>query len=205
LSKIIYFIQCDRVHAPNLTATLFRNSFARKITANTRVTVLYHLPPGPHSDIGLFSIHFPTPAKRWLLEWDNDPYGDDYGADTYCKYANRDVFVAILVETPLGIQNLPEMLKVPGIDAIMLGSGDLSIRMGLTLWDAEVAQIVADATRMILEAGKISCPIALPTNIEKLYRGGVRMVMLGFSERKIIQDAIRGTMKQMNTIISSMK
>ena len=142
------------------------------------------------------------PAKRWMNEWDNDPNGDDFDPSTYCVKANKDVFVSILVESPLGIKNLPEMLKVEGIDAYFLGSGDLSIRMGRTLWDPEVASIIANAINLIQDAGKISCPLGLVANIEKLYKNGSRMLQLGMNERMALQDRMRKEVSGMREIVA---
>lgn len=143
------------------------------------------------------------PVKRWMNTWEGDVDGDDFNPDTYGRYANENIFVAALVETPLGIENLPEMLKVDGIDAFLLGSGDLSIRMGRTLWDPEVAAVVADATRQIQEAGKISCPIGLVSNIEALHENGARMVMLGISERMALQSRLRQETRGMRDIVDA--
>lgn len=133
--------------------------------------------------------HIP-PVKRWMA-LENDPYGDDFDPATFCKESNRTIFTVALIETPLGIKNLPEMLKVEGIDAFHLGSGDLSVRMGRTLWDPEVAQIVADATKLILDAGKICIPLATSANIEKQIQGGARMFTLAMNERAAMQASLR--------------
>ena len=145
------------------------------------------------------------PAKRWMNEWENDPYGDDFNPATYCRQANKDIFVAALVESPLGIENLSEMIKVDGIDAFFLGSGDLSIRMGKMLWDPEVAALIADAINKIQKAGKISCPIGLVDNVEKLYKNGSKMMMLGVNERMAMQERLRQEISGMREIITNLK
>lgn len=139
-----------------------------------------------------------SPAKRWMNF--DDP--DDYDPLTYGAMANSKVFVAVLVETPLGIKNLPEMLKVPGIDAFFIGAGDLSSRMGRSMWDPEVAAIVADAINQINVAGKISCPVALPANIAELHKKGARMITLGINERGILINTLRSTIGQIRQIVS---
>lgn len=145
------------------------------------------------------------PPKRWMNEWENDPYGDDFSPDTYCKIANRDIFVAVLVETPLGIENLPEMLKVDGIDAFLIGSGDISVRIGKSPWGPEVAEIVTNAIKQIHAAGKISCPVGIVGNVEMLYEGGSRMMMLGMGERACMQDRIRSEVNGMREIAARLK
>lgn len=131
------------------------------------------------------------PAKRWMNRWEGDTWGDDFSSATFCKKANRDTFIAALVESPEGFKNLPEMLKIDGIDCFMLGAGDLSIRMGKTLWDAEVNAMVYDAVRQIVAAGKQCCPLATSENIVDLRHYGAAMVMLGCSERTGLQAYMR--------------
>ncbi|WP_420995870.1 HpcH/HpaI aldolase family protein [Cupriavidus sp. 30B13] len=48
----------------------------------------------------------------------------------YAKWANDNVMVWLLVETVEGLDNLEEILQVPGIDAIVLGAFDLAVSMG---------------------------------------------------------------------------
>jgi 4-hydroxy-2-oxoheptanedioate aldolase len=48
----------------------------------------------------------------------------------YYKQANSETMVILLVEDIVGIQNLDEILKVDGVDAICIGPGDLSHSMG---------------------------------------------------------------------------
>jgi len=48
----------------------------------------------------------------------------------YAKWANDNVMVWLLVETVEGLDNLGEILRVPGIDAIVLGAFDLAVSMG---------------------------------------------------------------------------
>ena len=143
------------------------------------------------------------PAKRWLNDWAGDEYRDDFDPDTYCRRANDQIFLAVLVETPLGIANLPAMLNVEGIDAFLLGSGDLSIRMGKSLWDPDVAGLVSDAIDSIQAAGKISCPIGLASNVNNLYDNGSRMMMLGIGERCALQSTLRGEVANMRAAVPS--
>jgi 4-hydroxy-2-oxoheptanedioate aldolase len=48
----------------------------------------------------------------------------------FAQWSNDNVTVWLLVETVEGIDNLDEILDVPGVDAIVLGAFDLSISMG---------------------------------------------------------------------------
>lgn len=134
-----------------------------------------------------------APAKRWMNS--DDP--DDFGATTYCRQANRDVFVMVLIETPLGIKNLPEMLKVDGIDAFHIGQGDLSLRMGLSVWDPEVTGAALKAITLIQEAGKYSCPLGLPESMAEMTRAGAKMFVVAKTEQMLIKDGLRGKLVDM--------
>jgi 4-hydroxy-2-oxoheptanedioate aldolase len=45
--------------------------------------------------------------------------------------ADEDVVVIIMIESLAGLENLDEILAVPGIDAILVGPSDLSIALGV--------------------------------------------------------------------------
>lgn len=72
------------------------------------------------------------------------------------RNAHAEVFVVGLIETPLGHENLDEILKVPGIDAFMPGPGDLAVKLGADMGAPEIWDMVAVATKKIVEAGKIA-------------------------------------------------
>jgi len=51
------------------------------------------------------------------------------GADYY-KHANDTVITMAMIETTTAVENLDEILSVPGLDAIYVGPSDLSITLG---------------------------------------------------------------------------
>ena len=53
-----------------------------------------------------------------------------YEADYYAR-ANTNILVTFILETIEGVENLEEICKVPGVDAISLGPADLGASMGL--------------------------------------------------------------------------
>ena len=53
------------------------------------------------------------------------------GAD-YQVHANDEIAVIVMIETPEGIQNLDEILAVPGVDAAYIGPSDLAYALGMT-------------------------------------------------------------------------
>ena len=55
-------------------------------------------------------------------------YGAD-SADTWAK-ANQEVFVMLQIETPKGVDAIPAMAKVAGVDAFLIGPNDLASNAG---------------------------------------------------------------------------
>jgi 4-hydroxy-2-oxoheptanedioate aldolase len=51
-------------------------------------------------------------------------------AATYLEDANRETLLIVQVETRDAVEHLPSILDVPGVDAILLGPGDLSQSLG---------------------------------------------------------------------------
>lgn len=153
----------------------------------------------PEGERGYCNI---LPAKRWMNKWEGDTWNDDFDKDTYCKIANEQIFVAAIIETPLGRKNLPDMLKVPGIDCFMFGPGDFSLRMGKTSRDPEVVQIMEDTIRLVNESGKIGCANGGAANIEEICKKGYKMVQMGMNERMCIQERLRNEIGVMRTVAS---
>lgn len=48
----------------------------------------------------------------------------------YATWANDNIFVCGIVETPLGLQNFDEIIAVEGLDAVAVGTFDLSVALG---------------------------------------------------------------------------
>ena len=82
--------------------------------------------------------------------------GSDYFAN-----ANADVAVIPMVETTEAVDNLDDILSVPGVDAIYVGPSDLSVSLGLhpgnndgePTFDAAVAKILDGCARHNVIAG----------------------------------------------------
>jgi 4-hydroxy-2-oxoheptanedioate aldolase len=49
------------------------------------------------------------------------------GAQEYFERANEEVLVAVMVETEAAIARVAEIMAVPGIDVVIIGSGDLML------------------------------------------------------------------------------
>lgn len=53
-----------------------------------------------------------------------------YGGPDYIKMANETIMTFAMIETVEGLNNLEDILRTPGLDAIFVGPSDLSLAMG---------------------------------------------------------------------------
>jgi 4-hydroxy-2-oxoheptanedioate aldolase len=106
---------------------------------------------GPEGHRGIFSGGRPA------------DYGFKGATADYAREANRQTLVCLMLEEVAAIENLPEMVTVPGVDVYFIGSGDLSQSMGYTGQQAhpEVQKLMERGVKTITAAGRIagcSCP-----------------------------------------------
>jgi 4-hydroxy-2-oxoheptanedioate aldolase len=64
---------------------------------------------------------------------DQDPARRGVYSGQFVEHANRSVHLTILIESPEGVANLAEMVKIPGIDAFWFGWADYSAHVGFDL------------------------------------------------------------------------
>jgi 2-keto-3-deoxy-L-rhamnonate aldolase RhmA len=109
-------------------------------------------------------------------------YGRNFGPE-FAAQANRDLFVIVQIETIEAVQQLDEILKVPGLDSIVIGPMDLSGSMGML--DSVDHPKVQEAIQLVLgrtrKAG-IHAGIGLwtsPGPIAQAIQWGANWVMCG--------------------------
>ncbi|MCC6616645.1 MAG: aldolase [Anaerolineae bacterium] len=52
-------------------------------------------------------------------------------SEAYLPMYNEDAVLVIMIESPAGVRNLPDLLAVGGVDAVLMGPHDLSISHGV--------------------------------------------------------------------------
>lgn len=57
-------------------------------------------------------------------------YGLRLGAADYFAAANEQTLAIPMIEEPAGVENVKEIVRVPGLEALFIGSGDLALTMG---------------------------------------------------------------------------
>ncbi|MCS5478134.1 aldolase/citrate lyase family protein [Corynebacterium sp. YIM 101645] len=83
----------------------------------------------------------------------------------FAHRSNENIFVALAIESPEGVAALEEILEVPGIDAVFLGTFDLAHDMGF-YGDNSAPEVVEQIDRIIAVAKRAGVPL-----FATLYRG----------------------------------
>ncbi len=123
-------------------------------------------------------------------------YGESFAS--YIENANNETVVIVQAEHEAAVDNIEEMVKVPGIDAIQLGPYDLSASMGL-MGQIDHPKVVAAIERVISVSQGAGLPIgcfgitanAVKTDIARgcnLITVGVDSMFLGHAAKKVLSN-----------------
>jgi 4-hydroxy-2-oxoheptanedioate aldolase len=86
------------------------------------------------------------PAAAALLE--SEPRRRGAHSREYVDAINNEVLVVLMIESPEGVENVNEILSVPGVDAIRFGWADYSANVGFEIEQCQkAADLVYEACR----------------------------------------------------------
>jgi 4-hydroxy-2-oxoheptanedioate aldolase len=85
-------------------------------------------------------------------------YGLSTLPERYTEEANRQILVCVQVEDTEGMENLDEILQVPGVDVVFLGPSDLSQSLGFPgqTDHPDLRRAMRDAFERIVSSGKVA-------------------------------------------------
>lgn len=118
-------------------------------------------------------------------------YGSSGG---YQKTANDEILVIPMIETRTAIENIREILDVPGIDGIYIGPSDLSFSYGKEpRLDVEDPEILAIYDMLLAETGKRGIAAGLhngsPAYAKRMIEKGFRLVTIANEVGLMVQAA----------------
>lgn len=100
-------------------------------------------------------------------------------------FDHADRFIILMIETLEAVNNLPEILRVDGVDAFLVAPGDLAMSMGVSPityeWQQgvrppELVQAVDRAIKTIVDAGKVCGTLVNRNDVQSFLQKGVRLV-----------------------------
>ena len=77
-----------------------------------------------------------------------------YGGADYFKHANDTLITMAMIETKRAMDNLDQILSVPGLDSLYVGPNDLAISLGFPPSGVPTDKVVMDAIRSIAVGAK---------------------------------------------------
>lgn len=121
-----------------------------------------------------------------------------YGMDRkqYIDYWNRESIVMILIENKKGVDNMNDILSVPGIDVVGIGQSDLSAELGAPAGRFKNPDVVKIVERLIAQARARGIAIREQfgggdtESAIKWYNNGIRVIEWG-SDVGVFQNAAK--------------
>jgi 4-hydroxy-2-oxoheptanedioate aldolase len=141
-----------------------------------------------YAPLGLRGAHSATRAAS---------YGATEGAADYFARANQETVVGVMIEDRAALENLDEILAVPGVDLCLIGPGDLSVSMGYPgqPYHPEVQQEVDSAMKAVRAAGIAAGTVAGDgEETRQLFERGFRFALV--SVTKILTTGSRHLLEQ---------
>lgn len=127
------------------------------------------------------AIKFAPTGHRGLGSFRAGDYGLSVGGwPDFMKRANDETLVILAVEDAEGIAALPGILNIAAVDAILIGTSDLSASMGLAgqTRHADVLEATNDAIALIRSSGKVAgLPASSVADIHDVYQRGARFIL----------------------------
>lgn len=114
------------------------------------------------------AAHFPPLGARSAAG--SRPYMM-HGRMGYVEEARRWTTLIVQIETAKGLENVEEITAVEGIDALFIGTGDLSLSLGIPLAERETSSQIEEAIVRVGDvarrAGKHAGLICAPEDVPK--------------------------------------
>jgi 4-hydroxy-2-oxoheptanedioate aldolase len=108
----------------------------------------------------------------------------------YFRWANERVACLPMIETVEAVENIDEILQVPGVDGIYVGPADLSLTLGLPPSMDHADQPFQDALAAILDAcrrhGVVAGIQASAALAETRAKQGFQMITVGYDQAPVV-------------------
>jgi 2-keto-3-deoxy-L-rhamnonate aldolase RhmA len=104
---------------------------SRPLDSGAMGLLIPHVDTRQEAEAVIAATKYPPIGERGMnLQGPHTQWGKVPG-DQYVKATNEETLLICQIESDRGIQNLDEILSVPGIDGAVIGRGDLSADLGL--------------------------------------------------------------------------
>ncbi len=164
----------------------------RLLDAGVQSLVIPYIQNGDEARAALAATRYPPEGVRGVAGGNR---AMKFGAITdYHKNAHKELCVILQVETCAAIDQIEEIAKVDGVDAIFVGPADLAASMGhLGNFDhPDVQAKIAEAAKRIKKAGKPAGILSFnPERAKDYIKMGYTFVAVG-SDQSLLMSAANG-------------
>jgi len=105
--------------------------------------------------------------------------------------AGQEVSVGIMIETVHGVENVEQIVRVPGIDYVFIGTGDLALSRGIADAGQSAAQLEQDCQRVLAASRAAGLPCgrytANATAAQAAFAQGFQLAVIA-SDIDVIRD-----------------
>jgi 2-keto-3-deoxy-L-rhamnonate aldolase RhmA len=119
--------------------------------------------------------------------------------ETYFRLANDDTFVGVMIESGPGVDNIDDILAVPGLGGVIIGTEDLAASLG-HLNDArhdDVVKAIEQITQRCTAAGvPFGRYAASADEADRLISSGARLITVG-SDLLFLEQGMRNAADRM--------
>lgn len=116
----------------------------------------------------------------------------------YAKVANNEILAIVLIEDIRAIENIAEILAVPGVDVVFIGMFDLSGSMGL-LGQTSHPKVEEAAQKVLAAAKSARVPAGIisltPEDINRRIEQGFQFIAVG-TDARFLTSAAKGLLEQ---------
>lgn len=142
-------------------------------------------------------VKYPPIGTRGMGSMRAAAYGQRVHRREWVRHSNAETLVIAMLEDVEGVENLPEILTVPHIDAFEIGTGDLSLSMGFPGETSrpEVQAAVDRIVSKVLAAGGVLGDTANdPETAKDFMRRGYRVIDCSLASivTKTLRDLVDG-------------
>ncbi|MEN3943600.1 aldolase/citrate lyase family protein [Prosthecobacter sp. SYSU 5D2] len=146
---------------------------------------------------------FPPVGDRGL-----DGSGVDAGfwiqkGDDYIKQRNHETVLILQIETPQALEAMADIIAIPGVDALFLGPGDLSLRLGCTgsIRDPQILDAATRLAAVCKAAGKAwGMPVGNIEDAKTVVDLGCQILAMG-NEFWGIHDHLKSNGEQLQSLL----
>lgn len=131
------------------------------------------------------AVKFPPLGLRGMGRTRASGFGLRYGSPLdFARVSNEETIIMVQIESVEAVKNAAEIVKIPEVDVILIGTTDLSQSLGVVGQTEHpyVLEAVKKVGDMARNAGKVvGLPAATPEQLQKAYDRGARYILTATS------------------------